>query len=195
MAAKSIYLEAYGAISINPINIKDKEAETVDTAGNPLTLKYSGTRATSNYVNADGIEIPRSQVCKKIRVEDEDMIISKLNPTTEVIKDNISVTDDVSLVYNGIDRKFYNAVTDNEKIKELVIKQNKALVFPFVAGGGFKIWKGMLVNWHSKLLMVAVRGDIQKELEKYSEDTVEIELDICPQQQNMKKLVMAMAMV
>ncbi len=195
MVAKSILFDGYGAVSIQPISIKDKETETVDSEGNPLTLKYSGERAKSFYVTAEGVEVPRSQVCKKINVEDEDMILSKFSPTKEIAKDNIKEIDDVSLIYNGIDRKFYSVVTDNEKIKDLVITQNKSLEFPFIAGGGWKIWRGILTNWNGKILMVLVRGDIQKELEKYSEETVEFEIDIIPQQENMKKLVTAMAMV
>ena len=35
MAAKSIVLGGYGTVMVQPISIKDKESETVDTAGNP----------------------------------------------------------------------------------------------------------------------------------------------------------------
>jgi hypothetical protein len=61
-----------------------------------------------------------------------------------------------------------------------------------VAGSGFKIWQAVLTNWGNKPLLVCCRGDLTKELEKYSDDTVEIEIDVMPQQKNMKKLIQAM---
>lgn len=195
MAAKSVLLEGYGTIMIQPINIKDKDYEVVDPTGKSVEHKTIGTKARSVYVTADGIEVPNSQVCKKIPIEGEELIIPKFEPTKEVAADNILVIDDGSLVYRAIDRKFYNVVTDNKKIKELVIEQNKSLEFPFIAGSGWKMWKGILTNWNNKLLLVACQGDIQRELEKYSEETVELELEIIPKQENMLKLVKAMAMV
>ena len=195
MPAKSLVLEGFGTVMIQPINIKEKESETVDTTGNPVKITYSGTRATRKYVTEDGTEVPSSQICKKIEVEGEELILPKFQPTKEVANENIEVLDDASLIYRGIDRKFYNVVTDNEKIKDLVLNQNKALCFPLAAGFGWKIWKGILTNWNGKLLLVGVIGDIQKELEKYTEDTVELEIEIIPQHKNMKKLVMAMACV
>lgn len=195
MPAKSVKLDGYGTIMIVPLNIKEKESETVDPTGQPIKSKMVGERAKSIYVSQDGTEVPRSQVCKKFVVEDEEMVLPKFSPTKEVAAENITEIDDNGLVYRGIERKFYNVVTDNEKIKDLVINQHKSLEFPFCAGAGWKIWKGVLTNWNNKLLLVGCRGDIQIELEKYNDDTVEIELDIVPQQQNMKKLVTAMAMV
>jgi len=45
MPAKAINLKGYGIIMITPINIKEKEFETVDTAGHPVTGKLVGARA------------------------------------------------------------------------------------------------------------------------------------------------------
>lgn len=193
MAAKSIVLQGYGTIMVNSIRVKEKESETVDMTGEPVTSKMIGTRATTGYFNAAGVEVPRSQICKKIMVEDEEIILPKFQPTTEVAKENITEIDDAGLIYRGMERKFYNVVTDNKEILDLVINRNKSLEFPFIGGAGWKIWKGILTNWNGRLLMVACIGDIQKELEKYSEDTVELEIETIPQ--DMKKLVLAMAMV
>lgn len=195
MAAKSVLLEGYGTIMVQPISIRDKDYDVVDPTGKSVEHKTIGTRARSVYVTADGIEIPNNQVCKRIPIEGEELIIPKFEPTKEVIADNIVVLDDGSLIYRAIDRKFYNVVTDNKKIKELILEQNKSLEFPFIAGSGWKMWKAILTNWNGKLLMVACQGDLQKELEKYSEETVDIELEIIPKQENMRKLVRAMAMV
>jgi hypothetical protein len=192
MAAKSVKLDGFGVIHMIPINLKEVEAETVDSAGNPLTHKMVGERARSIYVNTDGIEVPRNQVCKKFVVEDEEIIAQKFNPTKEVIAENISVIDDNGLIYRGLDRKFYNISCSDQKITDLVLKEGKSLIFPICFGSGYKIWQGVLTNWNNRLLLVACRGDIAKELEKYNDDTVEIEIGLVPQQKNMKKLVMAM---
>jgi len=195
MTAKSIKLDGYGTIMINPISIKDKEFETVDPTGATLKRTTVGTRAKTVYVTEDGTEIPNSQVCKKIVVEEEEIIAPKFQLSSEISNENISQIDDNGIIYRALDRKFYNVVTDNEAIKDMVINQNKTLEFPFVAGSGWKIWKGVLTNWNNKLLLVCCRGDIQKELKKYSEETLEIEIGVMPQQKNMKKLVKAMCMI
>jgi hypothetical protein len=192
MAAKSIMLDGYGTIMIQPIAVKECEGETVDATGNPLTYRMVGEHAHTMYVNKEGIEVPRNQVCKKFVVEDEEIIAQKFNPTKEVIAENISVTDDNGLIYRGLDRKFYNVSCDHQKIKDLILNEGKSLMFPVTFGQGFKIWQGVLTNWNNRLLLVACRGDIAKELEKYNDDTVEIEIGLVPQQKNMKKLVMAM---
>lgn len=194
MPAKTVVLEGYGTIMLNSINVKDGDFETVDSEGRPLTYKKEG-EGRSFYVNPDGVEVPRSQVCKKIPVEDEEIVASKFEITKQVAQDNINEIDDNGLIYRGLERKFYSVVTDNAKIKDLVLNQNKSLEFPFVAGQGWKIYKGILTAWQGKLLLVGCRGDLQKELDKFADDVVEFEIEAIPQQKNMKKLVKAMAMV
>lgn len=204
MVAKAIKLDGYGTVMLQSINIKEKEFETVDVTGEPVERKtiyvkadgtvLQGVKSKAVHLKADGTEVPNSSVCKKIEIEGEEIIAGKFDITKEVPEENITVLDDNGIIYRGIDRKFYNVVTDNEKIKDLVINQNKSLEFPFVAGGGYKIWKAVLTNWNGKLLMVCCRGDIAKELEKYSEDTVEIEIEVMPQHKNMKKMLKAMVM-
>lgn len=195
MAAKSLKLEGYGTVMISSINIKEPDFETVDPTGAPVEHKTIGERARSVYVTKDGAEISSSQVCKKIEIEGEDIIAPKFQQSKEVAKDNIEEIDDNGLIYRAMDRKFYSVVCDNPKLKDLVINQHKSLQYPFVAGGGWKIWKGILTNWNGKLIMVCCRGDLQKELEKYSEETLELEIEVIPQHKNMKQLVKAMAMV
>lgn len=195
MAAKSVVLEGYGAIMISSINVNEKDLESVDPSGSPVVTEYRGTSAKRVYVNGDGVEVPSSQVCKKVTIEDEDLILPKFKQTKEVDADSIAVLEDNSLIYRALDRKFYSVVTDNDKIRDLVINQNKSLQFPFTAGNGWKIWNAVLTNWRGKMIMVGCRGDLAKELEKFADDTVEFELEIIPQQKNMKKLVKAMAMI
>ena len=85
--------------------------------------------------------------------------------------------------------------TDSKRLRELVLKHNKSLEFPLVVGNGWKIWNGILTNWNGKLLLVGCRGDIKKELDKYGDDMVEFEIESIPPQQNIKKLVKAIAVV
>jgi len=189
MAAKSLNIEGYGSIMITPINIKENDAETCDTQGNPVKTKMVGQGAKRTYVNDKGDEIPNNQVCKKFIVEGEPITCPKFTMTKDVPADNVEVIDDASIVYTGIERKFYNVVTDNDKIKDLVITQNKSISFPFTAGMGWKLWRGVLTNWNGKLLLVLCRGDLKKELEKYNEETIEIEIEMIPQNVNLKKMM------
>jgi len=193
MAGKSIRLEGFGIVMLNSIAIKEREYEVVDLTGNSLKRKVIGERAKTVYETSEGIQIPGNQICKKISIDGEDIVAPKFQPTKEIPKNNIVTVENNGLIYSALERKFYNAVTDNEKLKDLIIAQHKSLEFPIVMGLGWKIWKGILTNWNNKLLLVACRGNLQKELEKYSEDTVELEMDIAPKQ-DMKKLV-KMAMI
>jgi hypothetical protein len=195
MVAKSVKLGGYGVIMINPIVVKEQDWETVDPSGNPVTAKVEGTRAKTVYYNTSGVAIPNNQLCKKIEVEDEVIIAPKFGPTKEVANEDIEVLDDNSIIYSALERKFYAVTTDHERIKDLVLKQNKSLKTAMTYGSGWKVWSAVLTNWNGKLLLVACRGDLVKELEKYSEDTVELQIEVLPQAKNMKKLVKAMAMV
>lgn len=192
---KGIELKGYGEIMITPIDIKEQDWETVDPQGNPVTSKMEGTRAKTVHYNSSGVAVPNNQLCKKITVEDEVIIAPKFSPSKEVAQDDVEVIDDNSIIYSALERKFYNVVTDHEKIKNLVLTKHQSLKFPVTFGSGWKIWNGVLTNWNGKLLLVACRGDLVRELEKYSEDTVELSIEVLPQQKNMKKLVKAMAMM
>jgi hypothetical protein len=190
MAAKAIDLEGFGKIMINPINFKDREYETVDMTGQPLEHKTIGQRARTAYVTKEGIEIPNNKVCKKMSIEGEELIVPKLSPTKEVANGDIEILEDNGLIYSAIERKVYYVVTDNEKIKDLVLKQHKTLQFPAAFGSGWKGYNALLTYWNDKIILVGCRGDLRKEMDKYSEETVSIEIEIAPQ--NMKKIVKAM---
>lgn len=193
MPAKTLTIEGYGDLFLTAINIKERDFDTVDPQGRPVERKVIGERAKTVHL-VDGQEVPSSMLCKKIQLGDEEIIAPKFKMTSKVPKDSIEVTDDNGLIYRALDRKFYNVVTNNDYLKQLILKEGKSLEFPFVAGGGWKIWKAMLTRWNDKLLLVACRGDLIKELEKYSEETVDFQIDIVPQEENAKKLVKAMFM-
>lgn len=196
MVFKEVNLEGYGKILIQPINIKDKEWESVDPEGKSVFSERVGQGAKTVYKNGDGVEVPRNQLCKKISIEGEDLVLRKFEQTKKVSKDDIEVIDDSSLIYTALDRKFYAVTTENPALKKLVIDEGKSLAFGFVAGGGFKMWKAILTNWQGRLLMVGCIGDLTKELEKYTEETVEIELDVINtiSPEKARKLLKVMAM-
>lgn len=194
MVAKSLKLESYGTVMITPLNIVEDELETVDPEGKAVTSKMIGTRAKTVHYNADGIEIPNNKLCKKIIIEDETIISPKFEQTKEVAKEDITEIEDPGIIYRALERKFYNVVTDNEKIKKLILDEGKSLSIPMCCGAGWKLWNGVLTNWNGRILMVCCRGDLQKELEKYSDDTVELKIEILPQRKDMKRLVKALAM-
>lgn len=187
---KGIELIGYGEIMIAPIAIKDPDWETVDQQGNPVTSKMEGTRAKTVHYNSQGVEVPNNQLCKKIMVEDEVIIAPKFSGTKEVANEDVEVLDDKSLIFSAIERKFYNVVTDNKNLINLVVNENKSLSFPMALAGGWKIWRAMLTNWNGRILLVCCRGDLVKELEKYSDDTVELQIEVMvPNKKLMKALI------
>lgn len=188
---KSIELEGFGKIMLNPIDIKDSEAETVDSAGNPVSHKQEGN-VKRFYMNNEGTIIPNNMVCKKFLVDGEEVIAPKLSPTAKIARDDIEISDENSDIYNAIERKIYNVFTDNQKLKEL-LKKSKVLKFPFVAGNGWKVYNGVLSAWKDKLVLVGCRGDINKALDEFNDDTVELEIDLIPQKETAKKLLKAVA--
>ena len=189
--AKKIELEGYGSIVIQPINLKEQEFEVVDRNGNPLTKEMVGTRAKTAYHNTQGSEVPNTQLCRKLVVEGEEIVTPKFKPLPKIDQEDIQEQDDNGLVYRAIERKFYSVITESPRLKKLILDGNKSLTFPFIAGQGWKVWNAMLTNWNDRLLLVACRGDLQKELEKYTEETVEFEIEVIPQTRNVKKLLKA----
>lgn len=194
MAVKELTLEGYGMIHISGIGIKDREFETVNPNGESVVREVIGERAKTVYKTKEGTIVPGTQLCKKILIEDEEIIAPKFTPTKEVDNENIEEVSDNSMIYRALERKFYNVTTENGVLKNMILEQNVNLKFPISMGSGWKLWNGILTNWQGKMLMVCCRGDLVKELEKYADETVEFEIDLIPQQKNMKKLVKAMIM-
>jgi len=192
MANKQIDLQGYGRIVIVPINFKDKEYETVDMEGNALTYQ-KGTTERGRYTNEEGIEVPSSHLCKKIEIDGETIIQPKMTPTKEVEEEDIEVIDDNGQLYSAIDRKIYSVFTENSKIKDLILKQNKSLRFPFIAGSGYKIYEAILTAWQDKIILCGCRGDIQDALKMYSDEIVDIEISLIPEKPQTKRLMKALA--
>lgn len=192
MANRTIEITSYGSIVINPINFNEKEYESVDLSGEPLKW-ISGTATRGHWVNKEGLEVPNSQMCKKVNVEGEDVLIQKLEPTNKVDMEDIEVTEDNQDIYTAIDRKMYKVFTDSEKIKKLILEEGKSLRFPFVAGNGFKMYDGILTKWQGQIVLCGCRGNINDSLEKYQDNVVDIEVSAIPKNINKKQLLKAMA--
>lgn len=193
MANKIIEIEGYGTITLNPINFKDKEYTNVDLSGKPLKWIAGKMAMTGHYVSEEGLDIPNSQMCKKVEVEGETLFIQKFKPTGKVELDDIDVVDDNTEIYTAIERKPYKVFTDSEKLNKLILKEGKTLKFPFIAGNGFKIYNGVLTAWKGQIILCGCRGDINEVLEKYQDDVVEIEIDLIPKNINKKRLMKVLA--
>lgn len=193
MPAKTIVLEGYGDIILNPINIRDKDYETCDSEGKPLTCKVEGTRAKTVYRTKDGAEIPSSQICRKFVIDEEELIVGKMSPTSKVEKEDIEVLEENTMIYNAIEKKMYHIFTDNKKLKDLILKENKSLRFPLICGLGWKAYDAILTAWKDHIVLVGCRGNINDALDVYQDDVVELEIEAIPQREKAKKLLKAIA--
>ena len=188
---KTLELEGFGKIMLNPIDIKDSEAMTCDSEGNPVQHKQEGN-VKRFYANSNGVVIPNNMVCMNFNIYGDEVIAPKLNQTKEIARDDIEVSDENSEIYNAIERKVYNIFTDSQKLKDL-LKNNKVLKFPFVAGNGWKVYNAVLSAWKDRIVLICCRGDINKALDEFNDDTVEFEIDLIPQNETAKKLLKAVA--
>jgi hypothetical protein len=193
MDMKKISLEGYGDINLIGVEFKDAEGETVDSQSNVLTHSIEG-RGRSIYRKADGTEVANKDVCKKFVIEGEPQIISKVKPTTKIEKEDIQELEDKNngIMQRAVDRKIFRIHTDSPKIKELV-GSGKALVFPVALGSGYKVWKGVVNMWETANgrkvpALFCCRGDIDRAFEEFSDDTIEIEIPVSDNSQQVKKL-------
>lgn len=191
---RTIEFEGLGTINIIPINIKDKEYENCDLEGKPLNW-VKGTSTRGHYTNSEGLEIPTSQVYKKIEIDEETIIQPKMSATSEVTTDEIEIIEDNSAIYKAIERSVYKVFTESKNIKKLILEEKKTLRFPFIAGQGFKLQEGYLTDWKGELILCGVRGDFDEILKNFKDDIVDIELEIIPQQspQMKRKLLQVLA--
>ena len=191
---KSIELVGYGKVKIESVKFKDQEGETVDSDGNALSYVSEG-RGTSKYVRADGTECPRAEVCKKLNIDGEEIVVPKLKPTTVIDNDVISIINGAE--HNNcelwaLDRSWYLA-EPSDKIKAQ-LNEGQVFEFPLVVAAGHKLWKAVMKN--TKLedgtvapVLFGVRGDARKAIRQYMDNPIEIELPMASEQkQNIKKI-------
>jgi len=195
---KKIELAELGIIHLNGIDFQEQKGITCDNQGNPLKYSIEG-RGTSSYRNANGEVIPRKEVCKKLNIDGEEIIVNRLTPTTKIEKDVIEIIEDKdnSKMKLACERKIYAIHTDSKKIKDL-LDEGKAISFPLVVGSGFKVWKGILNKHTTKsgkevMSLFAVRGNIDEVFEIYHNEPLSIELDVVPKEnaKNVKKMFSA----
>ena len=190
MANKIINLAGYGRVVYTPINIKEKDFEKVDINGNPITwIKGSATRGY--YEDKEGNEVPTSHVRKKVEIDGEVILVPKFNPTTDVSSDEIEILDNDDEVQSAVTRKAYNAFTDSEKLKKIILKDKKSLKFPLVIGHGDTMYNGILTEWKGQIGLFGVLGNLNDGFKKFSDETVEIEISSIPLDR--KKLLRAIA--
>lgn len=191
MVSKEIELKGYGRIVLLPINLKDREYDIVDSQGNALAKEMIGKRAKTIYKTKDGVEIPARQICRKLVIDGEEIIAPKMMPTSEVEQEDIEVLEENSEIYNALDRKVWGVVTDHERIKDLILRKNKTLRFPIIAGLGWKAYNGLLTSWKGRIILVGCRGDVNEALDAYQDQTVDFEIETLPQGKTAKKLLKA----
>lgn len=194
---KKLELEGYGTLFLNGIDFKSNEGVNVDAQGNPV--EHFVERGKSGYKDKDGNVLTSKEVHKKFLINEEEVVMAKLKPTTKIDKESLftmPIDEAYREVTLGVERKIYALVSDSIAIKE-ALKEN-AIVFPFVSGFGFKVWKAFVMNHtttdgKSVLAMFLVRGNIDKAFEQYVDQPIEIEIAVVPDNSlNVKKLFSVM---
>jgi hypothetical protein len=196
---KKIELAGHGSIQITGLKFADQEGTPVDKDGTPLKYVLEG-KGTSKYVKPDGTEVNRKDVCKKLVVDGEDIIVPKFNPTTKIDEDVIAVYEPEAhsnCELKAIEKSWY-LVNAYGKVKE-ELEAGKTIEFPLVVGSGFKIWKGVLKkytlpNGTACHMLFTIRGDIDKAIERFLDDPVEFEMPVSEQKQNISKLSKAIGL-
>jgi hypothetical protein len=194
--AKKVEIEGYGKIFLSGIEFKSAEGQVVDSQGNPLTRFSESVRGKSGWKDANGNIVASKETCRKMNIKGEDTIISKLKQTTKIAKGDLREKSRIDADYdfsNGGERKLYVITTDSKELRAL-LDDDKALEFPFVAGGGFKAWKGILRKHTTKkgknvFTLGLTRGNIDKAFEDFADEPIEVEIGVSPDNQNAKKLV------
>jgi len=184
---KNLKLEGFGTIVLTPLNIKEQSVGYADIEGKEVKSVTEGTR-TTKYVNSEGVEIPRKELRKKFIIEDEEVILKRLEQTKEINNEDIEITGDNSIMYNGIERKFYKIFTDSKKISDLVLKQKKSLMFNLIVGQGWRMWNAILTYYKDSIILVCCRGNVNTALDVFADDICEFEIELIPQKEQIKKL-------
>ena len=194
---KKVEIEGYGKLFLNGIEFKSGEGVVVDATGKPLE-KFSegGMRATTGYKDANGGIVASKDLCRKMNIKGEDTIIQKLKATTNIAKGDTIEKLKAECDYdfnNGVERKLYVVSTDSKELRTL-LNDNKGLVFPFVAGAGFKAWKGILRKHTTKkgkdvLTLGLTRGNMDNAFDLFADEPIEVEIGTFGDNSNAKKLV------
>lgn len=189
MVAKKLKIEGYGDIFLQVVDVKDPEGEDCTADGKPLIKSWIGEGKHQVFKTAEGVVVESSQVCKKFNINGKEIVTGKLPITKEVKKAKIKEIEGKEVVYKALDKKVYNVTTDCDALKQKVVTEGKTLTFPITFGTGYKGWLGVLTSWNGKLILFGCRGDIDKALEKYTEETIEISIEEPTQQEEFLEAV------
>ena len=191
---KKIELIGYGSIQIEGLKFKDQDGINVDSDNKPLKYVVEG-RGTTKYVREDGSECPRNEVCKRLDIDGEEVVVPKLKPTTRIDNDVIAFVDESEhdkCELNAIDKAWY-LVNDAGKLKS-DIDAGKVMEFPLVTGSGHKLWKAVvkkrpLPDGRTAHMLYAIRGNIDNAIMSAMDSPVEFEIPMASDQKdNIKKI-------
>ena len=171
--AKELEIKGIGKVYLVPVKTELK-GEHCDPEGNPVISERVGVGAKTVYKNSEGVEIPRSQVCKKFNIKGEDKVVPRLNLTKQAEADIVDNSEVIQWIIDCDEKKGYG-IMPSEEVKEILDK-GKSLSLTFVGGSGWKMWRAALTRWSTGYAMVCVKGNFTKALEHMQEDTVQIEI-------------------
>lgn len=192
MTNKSIELEGYGKLILFPISIKDRQYEIVDSEGNPLKKIMVGKKAKTVYKTKEGAEIPQRLTCRRMIIDDEELIVGKMMPTKRVEKEDIEIIDDNTMMYDAIEKKIYNIFSTSKPLKKLILEENKSLkIGAIILGLGYKAHEGLLTRYQDRIILVCCRGKLSEALKIYKDEEVTLELDAIEDKEKAKKLLKA----
>jgi hypothetical protein len=193
---KHIDLAGLGRINIFGIDFKTEEGTTCDSKGNPVEYKIEGKGKGTYRRVSDGSVLKKTEIYKKLNINNEEIIASSLTPTTSIEAEDIQVIDEKDNVSmkKACERKSYVAMTSSQEIKKL-LNEGKSIMFPVVVGTGFKIWKGIVQKWTTEngkeaIALFCCRGNIDKAFEEFDDNPIMLNLDAVPKEnaKNIRKL-------
>jgi len=193
---KKIEIEGYGKVFLSGIDFKSGDGFVCDNNGNPLVRFSESVRGATGYKDKDGNIVASSGVHKKVNVKGEDIVLAKLKATNKLAKGDFVVKTKAEGDYefsNGVERKVYVITTDSNDLRTF-LNDGSSLVFGFVAGAGFKAWKGILRKHTTKTgkelyTLGLTRGNLDKAFDEFADEPIEVEIGVFPDNSNVRKLV------
>jgi hypothetical protein len=194
---KKIEIEGYGQIFLNGIDFKRAEGKPVDKQGNPLTrFNDGGVKGVSGYKDINGNVISSKEVCKSFNIKGEDQVVAKLKATDKLGKSDLIEKSRADAIYafnDGGERKLYVVNTNSKELRDY-LNEDKAFIFAFVAGAGHKGWKGIITKHTTRtgkdqFILGCAGGSIDKALDAFADEPIEVEIGITADNGDVKKLV------
>lgn len=170
-------------IYLHSVKFKTMVMEDVDGNCGVVSKKMVG-KGETHYYNADGVEIPKTMVFKKMTMKDgSGKAVSKLKATKDVpVSEKIEY--DISEELRGfqeVELMYVVNMTD-KTLKSEIIDKGHSYKFTFTNGNGFKIYRAYLTRLKGKIVMYGCLGNAMKKVEDFAfDDEIEIEESIAEQ--------------